>query len=69
MLGFLRMTSEGSSFYSAEWLQDSKKRKPEGEDKNAQPPKTLKPKPAATTQPKPSKGKIIVESDDDSKSD
>ena len=59
------MTSEGSSFYSAEWVQDKTKRKSEPEDKNPKPGKTPKPK----VEGKKPKGQVINESDDDSKSE
>lgn len=61
------MTTEGSSFFSAEWLEGKNKRKPENDKPdNPKPPKT--PKPEAKPKPTP-KGKVIAESDDDSKSE
>lgn len=62
------MTTEGSSFYSAEWVD--KKRK--GGDEDNKPPKVPKPTPKPkneTNKPKPPKGKVIEESDEDSKSE
>ena len=71
---FLRMTTEGSSFYSPEWVPaGEKKRKNEGEDGNDESGK--KPKPKTEAKPKPQnkhkqpKQKVIVDSDDDSKSE
>lgn len=66
----LRMITEGSSFYNAEWVTNSKKRKDEGDGDQGQSgpklPKTNQPKPKP--KPKTVDPKTIVDSDEDSKS-
>ena len=64
------MTTEGSSFYSPEWQPPAeKKRKVAGEEdgsnKKPKPNTEAKPK----TEPKKKVNKVVVDSDDDSKSD
>lgn len=69
-LTLLRMITEGSSFYNAEWVTNVKKRKDEGKGDGSTPkvPKTTIPKQPPKT-PKTVDPKNIVDSDEDSKSD
>ena len=66
----LRMVTEGSSFYNAEWVTNSKKRKDDGSTGTAPTPKVPKtPNPKNPKPPKNVDPKNIVDSDEDSKSE